>query len=319
MNMSVFRVVAAVSLICAATSSARAVSGLRTPFGEVVVKGLKIGQTYSLYKLVNLPLRLVNTGDSEIDVRIDTIRVSSGEARQGYDVIPSTSWVRVERSTMSILPNREGVSDVIIAIPDDPSLLGRSFQADIWSRSVGGRGPFAVGLESRLLLNIDSTPPSEAELKKKFVDENVADLNFTVLPSNAAIGPVVLGRKADLRHDFKVVIKLINPNDRPLNFRVRSIPLWESLITAPDGYEGAYNPQWLTPESGVVKVDADSIADTSLSLDIPDEPRTRNKRFIFVVSFDVLEQKIPTHVYYRLMVTTASGSKTTGAGPSSRP
>lgn len=293
--------------------SARTDVGLRTPFGEVVVRNLKIGQTYSMYKLVNLPLRLVNTGDSEVDIRIDSILPSPGELKSGYEAVTSTSWVRVERSSFTLGPNREAASDVIISIPNDPSLLGRRFQANIWSRTVGGRGRYGVGLQSRLLLHVDSTPPSDEELKKKFVDDRVADLDFTILPINAAIGDVPLGRKIDLRHERKISIKLINPNDRVLNFRVRSIPVWESLITPTDGFEGAADPKWLTPESGVVKVEGDSIANTSLSLDIPDEPRNRGKKLLFIVSFDLLEQKIPTHVYYRLFVTTAAPDAKPGA------
>ncbi|NNN06431.1 MAG: hypothetical protein HKL90_11070, partial [Elusimicrobia bacterium] len=298
-HLALFVTVAAVP--CAASDV-----GLRTPFGEVIVRNLKIGQTYSLYKLVNLPLRLVNTGDASLDLRIDTILTPPNEVKVGYDAIPSTGWVRVERSSMTLAANREGTTDVIISIPNDKSLLGRRFQADIWSRTVGGRGSYAVGLKSHLLLHIDSTPPTEEELKKKYVDERVADMDFTIMPMDGALGAVPLGRKLDLRREQRTLIKLINPNDRPLNFRVRSIPVWESLITPTDGFEAAYNPQWLTPDAGVVKVAGNSIAETSLTLDIPDEPRNRGKKFLFVVSFDILEQKIPTHVYYRLMVTTAA-------------
>lgn len=290
-----------------------AASGLRTPFGEVVVRNLKIGQTYSMYKLVDLPLRLVNTGDSEVDLRIDTIQTPKSEVKNGYDAIPSTAWVRVEQSSFTLSPNREAATDVIISIPNDPALLGRRFQADIWSRTVGGRGAYAVGLQSRLLLHIDSTPPTEDELRKKYVDDRVADLDFTILPVNASVAGVPLGRPIDLRRERKIAIKLVNPNERALNFRVRSIPVWESLISPPDGFEGAYDPKWLTPKDGVVNVDGDSIADTSLTLDIPDEPRNRGKKFLFVVSFDVMEQRIPTHVYYRLFVTTAAPDAKPGA------
>ncbi len=296
-----------------AAGRAEATSGLRTPFGEVVVRNLKIGQTYSMYKLVNLPLRLVNTGDSEIDIRIDSIMPSPGEIKKGYEAVASTSWVSVERSSFTLGPNREAATDVIISIPNDARLLGRRFQADIWSRTVGGRDRYGVGLQSRLLLHVDSTPPSDEELKKKFVDERVADLDFTILPINAAIGDVPLGRMIDLRHERKIAIKLINPNDRVLNFRVRSIPVWESLITPTDGFEGAADPKWLVPDAGVVRVEGNSISDTSLSLDIPDEPRNQGKKLLFVVSFDLLEQKIPTHVYYRLFVTTAAPGAKPGA------
>jgi len=308
MKIKTMRQILTTAALLAAAVRVQANVGLRTPFGEVIIRNIKIGQTYSMYKLVNMPLRLVNTGDAAVDLKINTILTPPAELKTGYDAIPSTAWVRVEQSSMSLAPNREGATDVIISIPNDQSLLGRRFQADIWSRTVGGRGTYGVGLQSRLLLQIDSTPPTEEELKKKFVDERVANLDFTILPINASVGDVPLGRKLGLR-ERKISIKLINPNDRALNFRVRSIPVWESLITPPDGYESAYNPQWLKPDADVVKVDANSIAETSLSLEIPDEERTRGKMFLFVVSFDVLEQKIPTHVYYRLFVTTVASAK----------
>jgi hypothetical protein len=295
--------------ILALAMTARA-AGLRTPFGEVVVRNLKIGQTYSLYKLVNLPLRVVNTGGEDVDLAIEEIRVPRGEIRAGYDLVPSLDWVRVEKSSFTLGPNREAATDLIITIPNDPALLGRRFETDFWSHTVNGRGNLAVGIQSKLLLQVDSTPPTEDELKKKFVDETLSNLDFTVLPSENDLGQADLGREMDLRKERKISIKLINPNERALNFRVRSIPVWESLIGLPEGYEAAYNPQWLAPEREIVKVAGNSIGETSMKLTIPDEERTRGRKFFFILSFEILEQRIPTHFYYRLRASTPASAKT---------
>lgn len=281
-------------------------SGLRTPFGEVIVRNLKIGQTYSMHKLLNLPLRVVNTGDEIVDLRIETIL--SPALNPGYEQIPSLDWVRVESGTFTVRPNREAVTDLIVTIPNDPALLGRRFQADIWSHTVDPRA-ILVGLGSRLLMHIDSTPPTEAELKKKFVDETVANLDFTIMPLSGGASEFPLGRTVDLRKEYKIAIKLVNPNDRALNFRVRSIPVWEGLITLPAGYEEAFDPRWLTPEKDVVKVEGNSITQTSLRLNIPDKPEFRGKRLFFLVGFEVLEQKISSRVFYRLLVDTANAAK----------
>jgi hypothetical protein len=292
---------AAVLAILAAAAQA---SGLRTPFGEVLVKNLKIGQTYSMYKLVNLPLRVVNTGDDETDLWVETIRVAPTEIKDGYEAIPSLDWVRVERGSFTIAANREAVTDLIVTIPDDAALMGRRFQADIWSHTHAARGSVAVGLQSHLLLQIDSTPPTEEELKKKFVDDTLANLDFTVLPVNNEIAAVPLGREVDLRKERKIAIKLINPNEKALNFRVRSIPAWESLLTVPSGFVDAPNAQWLKPEKDVVKVEGNSIGETNLKLSLPDDPKLSGAHLFFVVSIEVLEQRIPTRVFYRLMVDT---------------
>lgn len=297
-----FRFALTLALASALAQSATA-AGLRTPFGEVIVRHLKIGQTYSMYKLVNLPLRVVNTGGETSEVRIETVRASV--ITPGYEPIPSLDWVRVDQGTHTIAANREAVTDLIITIPNDPALLGRRFQADIWSHSVDHRA-YLVGLKSRLLMHIDSTPPSEEELKKKFVDETLANLDFTISPMNFEVAGVAVGRKVDLRKEHKLVIKVVNPNDRVLNFRVRSIPVSESMILAPAGYVEARDPSWLRPEKDIVKIEGSSISSLGLNLTIPDEPGTRGQNYYFIVAFEVLEQRIPTRVYYRLMVHTAA-------------
>jgi hypothetical protein len=293
--------------LCAPLSAARA-GGLRTPFGEVVVRNLKIGQTYSLYKLLNLPLRVVNTGAEQVELKIETIPTPAEALNKGYERVPSSEWVRVENSTFTVAPNHEAVTDLIISIPNDKTLLGRRFQADIWSHTTDARA-LLVGLQSRLLIHIDSTPPTEEELKKKFVNESLANLDFTVFPVNGIVTDVPLGREVDLRKERKLSIKLINPNDQPLNFRVRSIPIWESVIQLPAGYNQADNAGWLTPEKDVVKVEGNSIGETSLHINLPDVDGVRNQHFFFIVSFELLEQKIPTRVYYRLLVDTGPGTK----------
>ena len=119
-TMSVLLLAAAALSLSAAPVLA---SGLRTPFGEVIVRNLKIGQTYSMHKLLNLPIRVVNTGEEMVDLRIETVH--STALNPGYEEIPSLDWVRVESGTFTVRPNREAVSDLIITIPNDPALLGR--------------------------------------------------------------------------------------------------------------------------------------------------------------------------------------------------
>lgn len=302
MRMRVMFAAIAAALVAAAPASG---AGLKTQFGEVIVKGLKIGRTYSMHKLVNLPLRLVNTGDAEVEVVISAIQPSKDVLRDGYDVIPSTSWVKLDAEQLVIGPSREGATDISISIPNDPALLGRRLQVDFWSRTRDLMSPVAVGLQSHLLLHIDSTPPTEEELKAKYVDETLANLDFTVSPTSADIGEVPLGREFDLRKERKISLKLINPNDMALNFRVRAIPVWESLAVPPAGTEAAFDAGWLKPGKEIVKVEGNSIGEVPLTISIPDEERTRGKRFLLLLGVEVLEQKISTKVYSKIFVTTA--------------
>jgi hypothetical protein len=304
------RAPAAAALLLALAALPAGASGLRTTFGEVRVGHLKIGQTYSLTQLLNLPLRLVNTGAENIDVRIETVPVTD-DLVKGYEAAPD--WLRISQSTFTIGPNREIATDLIVTIPNDPTLLGRRFQVDIWSHSTNIRA-MLVGLQSHLLIDVDSTPPTEEELKKKFVSESLSNLDFTISPLDAAVSDLPLGRVVDLRKERKLAIKMVNPNDAALNFRVRSIPQWETTLPVPAGYEAAPDPRWLIPEQDVLKVEGNSIAQTSLRLNIPDSSVMRGRHFIFFVGFEVLEQKISTRVYYRLLVDTEK-AKPAGTPP----
>lgn len=291
--------------LCVLGGAAEA-AGLRTKFGEVVLRGLKIGQTYSLERLINLPLRLLNTGEETVDLKIDVIAITTASTKAGYDPIPDISWIKLSKQEFTLEPNHEAVTDVVVSLPNDPSLLGRRFEADIWSRTQSKFQMFAVGVQSRLLIHIDSTPPTEEELKKKFVDRRIADLDFTLLPAAGTAEGVPLGVDYNLKKERKLSIKLINPNDVKINFRIRSVPNWEALLAIPAGYEDAYDPRWLKFAAEIIEVEGNSIKETGMILHIPDEDRYRGKAFLFPVAVDVLEQEISARVYYKLLVTTKS-------------
>jgi hypothetical protein len=305
-KMTISAVKAAAAALLFLASGPASAAGLRTKFGEVVVRNLKIGQVYSLNKLLNLPLRVLNTGDEKVELKIEVIAVSSASVKQGYESIPDLSWVKLDKNDFSVDPNHEAVTDVIVSIPNDPKLLGRRFEADIWSHTMTRTGVFAVGMQSRLLIQVDSTPPTEEELKKKFVDRRLANLDFTLLPTVGEAENVPVGIEFDLKKERKLSIKLINPNDAALNFRVRSVPNWEALLSIPKGYEEAPSAAWLKPSEDVVKIEGNSIKEVGLTLNVPNDPSYRGKAFLFAVAVEILEQEIPARVYYKLLVRTAA-------------
>jgi hypothetical protein len=280
-------------------------AGLRTRFGEVVVKKIKIGQTYSLDKLINFPLRVVNTGEETVDLKVDVIKPS--ELRQGYEAITDPSWVKLEKHEFTVEPNHEAVTDVIIQLPNDAKLLGKRLQADIWSRSAGGKSMFAAGMQSRLLIWVDSTPPTEDELKAKYVKTDAPPMDFTLYPTAGSADNVPLGRDVDLKKEFKLGIKLVNPNDQKLNFRIRSVPAWETELAYPKGFEAAYDARWLRPAQEIVTIEPNAIKETALIVNVPDDPRHHGKSFFFAVEVQILEQAIPMRVFYKLSAKMADG------------
>ena len=286
------------------SNNAGASIGMRTPFGEVAVKNLQIGLTYSLDKLINLPLRIINEGDKPIDIESQVIQVPKGGLKKGFERTPDINWVKLSKHHFTVAPLHEAVTDVIISIPNDPKLLGRKFQVDIWSHSTGKHGIYQTGLESRLLLFVNSTPPTEAQLKKKFVNHKLSNLNFDLFPSAGIAKDVPLGKDFDLMKERHLSIKIVNPNDQKLNFQIRSIANWEVQLPLPPGVQDAPDPKWVRPAKEVISIAPNSIKETPLIVHIPDLPEYRGKAFFFVISADILEQEIPTHVYYQLVVKT---------------
>lgn len=280
-----------------------AAAGLRTQFGEVVVRNLKIGQTYSLTKMLNLPYRVINTGDEPVTLIVDVIKVATETVKEGYELVPSTSWVTLSRREFPQLQaNAEAVSDIVVTIPDDEKLLGRRFEAPIWARTQSPKGVIAVGMMSRLLIQVDSKRATEEELKYKPSDRQIANLDFTLYPPVGRTENVALGREVDMTKEHKVSIKLINPNEVPLKLKIVSEPNWEAQLERPKTYVDAYNPKWLRPESEIVEVAPNSLKDVKLFLNIPLEDRFYGRNFFFPVSVQVLDQEISSRVYYKLLV-----------------
>jgi len=279
--------------------------GLRTKFGEVVVKNVYIGQSYSLYKLVNLPLGVTNTSDEPIDVRMSVLKPGDKSLRGGYEAIPSTGWTRLDSELhLGVLPGAEAISDVLISIPDDRELLGRRFQVHFWSRMINRQG-VAAGLESLLLIHVASEPLGELDALRLKVSTRVANANFMLMPSNGAAAAVPLGERVDLKERYGLSIKLVNPNDQKVTFRLVPKNWYEAAVNPIEGYDMPPNPRWLKFENELLEVPPNSIGEAKMFLELPANETFRGAKWLFVAAADVLEQDVPVHYNYRLLVTVA--------------
>ena len=129
--------------------------GLSTDLGEVILEDLHIGESYSICEVLHSPLEVVNESDWAVELKVDILVPQEGELKDGYEPIPNTSWIRLEKGTFLIGPKDRGVTDIIISVPDDEQYLGKRYQVYIWSHTIGER--LCVGLRSRILFSI--TPP----------------------------------------------------------------------------------------------------------------------------------------------------------------
>ncbi len=293
----------ALIFLLAWVGKASASRGLSTKFAEVEVKNLQIGRTYSLQKLVNLPLRISNTGTDAVDLKVTVWPPGGGEEKPGYEPIPNTNWISLSQSSFTVYPNMDAATDVIISVPNDEKLLGRRFVAYLWTESQN-KGFLGVGLKSRLLISISSKKPTAEELKKKFVEKTLGNLNFSFAPMEImAQNEIPLGKRVELK-DFKADLRLSNPNEEAYHFHVQPVGIWETSIAAPGGYAPAPDPKWLVVPRPDFKADAYSFTPLNLQLNIPDKPEYHGKSFILILRAEILEEGIPAYSYAKILLRT---------------
>ena len=138
-----------ISLLCPQASHAY---GLRTGFGKVALENVPMGVEYSMRKDSKFPLVLENNSDSVVDVKIEVLVPQGDEVQEGYEPIPSTDWIKLEKSSFKIEPNGKAETDVVISIPNKEEYRGRRFHVFIWSHTVGES--LGIGIRSKLLFSV---------------------------------------------------------------------------------------------------------------------------------------------------------------------
>ena len=273
--------------------------GLRTTFGEVVMENVKIGESYSTTRMVNMPLKVMNTSNMELKLLMEILKPREEELKEGYEIIPSTDWIKLDKYGYFVKPSEEAISDVVITIPNDEQYMGKKFQAYIWSHTVGGEGfVLAVGLKSRLLIHISSSKEKEDIVKE------AGKIYFEVDPYDIFIKKVKPGRIYNTRKKAKVSLNITNPNDRVSIYRIDTLRVKDSFIELARGYEDTPNSAFLTFSKTQFSIDRDGKEQVNMYLAFPDEEEYRNKKYMFIIRTTLLNAQIPVTMYSRVFVTT---------------
>jgi hypothetical protein len=286
----------------APTSSPTPGAGIRTDFGDVHIDNLGIGRTYNLRDLAGTPLKVTNTGRDTVNL-VMSVEIPTGtmitENRQelGYRPIPSVDWVTLSRTQFIVPAGESAYSDVIIKIPDDPSLYGKKFQADIYSRTTGGDAFLHLGVWSHLQLSIAPSPQAQAEIEKNRKRGLVGNMEYTLLPDKLVIEKVPLGKTIDIRQQLKRSIMIANSGSDPIELRVKTVAIGDTPLSLQSGYQEG-RPEWLRVKSATVKVDGSSFADTGLVLALPKDPSLAGKQLMFVIKVEPADPDVIGVTFY---------------------
>ncbi|MDI6735564.1 MAG: hypothetical protein QME42_05140 [bacterium] len=276
-------------LLC--VRDAGAIMGLQTYFAKVLIENLNIGGTYSTKKLVNLPLNVLNTGEEEVNLKIETIIPAQGELDEGYEAIPDTSWIKVEKDTFFDVKSQEAiVTDVIITIPDDERYSGKRFEAFIWSHTVakGGIG-FGVGLKSKLLFTISNELPLkeaclveaclvEACLVEEKEIPTIGSLNFKVEPGEIYVENVICGTVTSCG-----AITITNSGTQTLSYMIKSIPVGTYTMIADKGYELCPDPTFLKIKGEEFVLAGGEKKEVNIAVEFAGKEEYKGKKYMFLL------------------------------------
>lgn len=282
--------------------------GIRTRFGVVVVENLQPGRTYNIRELVGLPLRVVNASDKQVTIKMEIQKpdpeTDKGMVAKHFEPIPALSWIKLSNDYFVVDPGQSAIADVLVTIPDDDKYLGKRYQVNIWSHTIGKR--FAnVGLMSNLRITIAKRRMTEEEkLAEAHREEIIKNIDFQVLPHTIFIDGVELGKKIDMEKKYKQSLKIVNPNNEEFSYRIRSVTAWEAEMGVIPGYDETPDLSFLTFSETEFSLPPVSIREIKMFLQIPNEEKYRGKKYQFVISVQVLNQPIIYEVSSRLFVST---------------
>jgi hypothetical protein len=277
------------------SSGISSASGIRTRFGEITVENLRIDNRYSMRELAGLPLAIENDSDNEIVMQIDVLAPSANELKPGYEAIPDISWIKIEKTMLTIGPHMQGETDVIISIPNESKFEGRRYQVYLWSHTVGEF--IGLGLKSRLLFSIISGENGAEKGERKLS----GSFEFEAAPLKIVLKNVEPGKGYDVEKETGTVLKLKNIASKDKRFSVRSIRVSDSHAEVPEGFLECPKPSFLsleTAEEFVLPAGGERII--RMHVRLPENLEYRNKNYLFII---LIEQG-SARMYSRLYVST---------------
>jgi len=268
--------------------------GLSCSVGEVVIENLKIGQTYSLKTLANLPLSVTNTGDQPVTVLIEPLVPGPGELRQKAEPIPQIKWARALPDSFKLFPKESKLVEMIIEIPDDEALFGKKFQVNFWSHTLAQAGDLlAVGLNSRVIFSIDRARETPGSVPS-------GDLSLSILPAEITLDKVNSGRQYRLEDFLQKPLTVKNGSQRELSVELHTVDVQKSATTLPPGYADLLGSAviTLTPNKFILKPGEEKTISGTVAF--PKGERLTAKKFMCVVSAAVIGQSVQTQIYSRI-------------------
>lgn len=269
----------AAAMMFGPASEAGAKVGLSSQFINVVLENLKPGRSYNLRELKGIPYTVKNRGDSPVEVVLEVIPPGEKEMVAPYEAIPDPSWLQLSPSRAILGAGEPAFSDLTIKVPDDPKYVGRHFHGVIWAHTLN-TGFMAAGVKSNVRFSIGKGPETLAEEERQ---KQMVELNYELWPSALYVLQAKPG-SYDVKKAEKKSLKLTNRDDKELVLTVKAVP-WSG--SKPEGYETPEDVSWAKFVPDTVTVDAESLKDIKLMLDVPESLKGKKVAFLVQLALPI--------------------------------
>jgi hypothetical protein len=279
--------------------------GLSVTYADMTLNNLKVGATYNLKDLIGYPFKVSYRGERNVGITIDVIVPPKNLIRkEGIDPVPDISWIKVLTNHFLLQPGESGNTDILLTIPDDKKLMGKTYQITLNTHtdSTGG-GIIGIGVNTSLVLKIAEKEETGDEKRRRLANELTNKMSFNVVPDKVFAFDVETGRKVDLKKEHQASFKIVNTSSDKLVAKVYCMPVETSDVGAPNGYD-VPPAEFLTLDTAMVKIAPDNIKEVKLFVNFPKDEKYAKKRHFFVIKVEPLNQVVKVSYYVRVYVET---------------
>lgn len=273
---------------------------LAVRFPEIEMENVEPGSVINVRQIRGVPYVVINGSDHAIDVKVGSEIPVPGPAgaKVDFEPVPNPDWLKIVPNQFRLGPNDIGTAEVILSIPDDPKLVGRHFQVNIHA---GSDGPeeIAVGINSFIRFTVGALGPASAKKEKKRMVLSALDLNMT--PPVIRMEAVPLGKNVSLKEMKNYLLKVTNRGNDRVKLKLTSVRTDNTQKET--GWE-IPDPLWLKIKSPRMKIGTDQIKGTDFTLNIPNAPENKGKKFLFLIQGEMDGYDFPLSVSARIFVTT---------------
>jgi hypothetical protein len=272
--------------------------GVGVTFGTVFLEKVSPGTLINIRQSRKLPYCIRNKSSVDMDVVTEIEQPPKEGCKEGYEPILDPTWLRVIPERVRIKIGETYCCDVVLTIPDDETLIGKHYQASIYTHTED-KGFFGAGVVNRFYFSIGTEGPEA--LRKAKEKKLLVGLNFDIYPAEIYM-TVPAGEKIDVLRKFKRTIKLVNRGGTKLMVKMKSIEN-EQGFALPGDYEFTPDTSFISFAPEDYKVGKNRIKDTKMFIEIPDEEEHRNKKYMFVLKTVPIKPELPIGLYTRVYVT----------------